>query len=67
VILKIARALDCIAEIAKKFCSQITILTVVPTIMIPIFPMEGLTPLTAAESFLGYQERMREIYVKSLE
>lgn len=35
--------------------------------MISVFPIEGLTPLTAAELFLGYQKCLREICVKSLE
>lgn len=60
------KALNHTIEIAKKFHSQITLLTVVPTIMIPVFPEEGFSPLTAAKSFCGYQDGMKEVYEKAL-
>jgi nucleotide-binding universal stress UspA family protein len=61
-------ALDQGVEIAKKFKADVKVLSVVPRVMMPVFPDEGFgaAPITAAQEFGEYQERMREFYENAL-
>ena len=58
------KALDHAAAIAEKFGSELTLLTVVPRVMIPVFSHEGsgAPPLSVARKMTQYQEGMKAIY-----
>ena len=60
-------ALDHAVSIAVMWKAELTILSVVPQVMMPVFPDGGLgaAPI-AATHMTDYQDRMREIYAKSL-
>jgi len=62
-------ALDHAVSIADKIKSEIHIVSVVPRVMMPVFPDEGFgaAPVTAAQDMSDYQERMKNVYGKSLE
>ena len=61
-------ALDHAVTIANRWKSELTVLSVVPRVMMPVFPDEGFgaAPITAAQDMSDYQEKMRNIYNKSL-
>jgi nucleotide-binding universal stress UspA family protein len=61
-------ALDHAVSIADKWKSELVILSVVPRVMMPVFPDEGFgaAPITAAQDMSEYQEKMKEIYASSL-
>jgi len=62
-------ALDHAVSIADLTKAEVHIMSVVPRVMMPVFPDEGFgaAPVTAAQDMSDYQERMRTIYGKSLE
>lgn len=62
-------ALDHTVNIAEQFGAEIFILSVVPRVMMPVFPDEGFgaAPITAAQDMSEYQSKMRGIYDKSLD
>ena len=63
------RAIDYAADMADSRSSTLIVLTVVPKVTLPIFPDEGFSsaPITAAQDFGEYQDRMRAMYQKSQE
>jgi nucleotide-binding universal stress UspA family protein len=62
-------ALDEGVVLASTLGAKITILSVVPRVMMPVFPDEGFgaAPITAAQDLTDYQDKMKAIYSKSLE
>ena len=62
-------ALDHAVNIADQFGAEIFVLSVVPRVMMPVFPDEGFgaAPITAAQDMSEYQSKMKEIYDKSLD
>lgn len=62
-------ALDHAVNIAEPFGAEVAVLSVVPRVMMPVFPDEGFgaAPITAAQDMSEYQEKMKGIYTKSLE
>ena len=62
-------ALDHAVSIADLTKAEVHIISVVPRVMMPVFPDEGFgaAPVTAAQDMSDYQERMRTIYSKSLD
>ncbi len=62
-------AMDHAVNFADSFSSELVILSVVPRVMMPVFPDEGFgaAPITAAQDMGEYQDKMKEIYNKSLE
>lgn len=62
-------ALDHAVSIADMIKAKIHIVSVVPRVMMPVFPDEGFgaAPVTAAQDMSDYQERMKTVYGKSLE
>ena len=62
-------ALDHAVSIADLTKAEVHIMSVVPRVMMPVFPDEGFgaAPVTAAQDMSDYQERMRTIYGKSLD
>ena len=62
-------ALDHAVSIADLMGAELLIVSVVPKVMLPVFPDEGFgaAPVTAAQDMTDYQERMRDLYGKSLE
>ena len=57
------KALDHAAAIAEKFGSELTLLTVVPREMLPIFPNMGFGPtMITTIDVAQYQERRKDIY-----
>jgi len=63
------RALDYAVEIAGKWNSELTILSVVPRVMLPLFPDEGFgsAPIAAYRNMGRYEEKMRSIYQNVLD
>lgn len=61
-------ALDHAVSIADHLGSELLILTVVPRVMMPVFPDEGFgaTPITAAQDMSEYQDRMKDIYTGAM-
>ena len=61
-------ALDHAVNFAEPFGAELIILSVVPRVMMPVFPDEGFgaAPITAAQNMGEYQDKMKEIYNKSL-
>ena len=61
-------ALDHAVSISDKWKAELIILSVVPRVMMPVFPDEGFgsAPITAAQDMSEYQEKMKEIYAGSL-
>jgi len=61
-------ALDQGISIANLASAEVFIISVVPRVMMPVFPDEGFgaAPVTAAQDMTEYQEKMRDIYAKSL-
>jgi nucleotide-binding universal stress UspA family protein len=61
-------ALDHAVSIADIMKADIYIISVVPRVMMPVFPDEGFgaAPVTAAQDMSDYQDRMMNIYEKSL-
>lgn len=55
-------------HVAEKFGADIIIISVVPRVMMPVFPDEGFgaAPITAAQEFTEYQERMKNFYLEAL-
>lgn len=62
-------ALDHAVSIAESNMAEVHIISVVPRVMMPVFPDEGFgaAPVTAAQDMSDYQDRMKDIYGKSLE
>jgi nucleotide-binding universal stress UspA family protein len=62
-------ALEYAVDVADTRKGTLYILTVVPKVTIPIFPDEGFgaAPITAAQDFGEYQDRMKEMYKKALD
>ena len=62
-------ALDHAVSIADIMKPEVHILSVVPRVMMPVFPDEGIpaAPVTAAQDMSDYQERMKTLYGKSLD
>ncbi|MFC1802554.1 universal stress protein [Thermoproteota archaeon] len=62
-------ALDHAVSIAESNMAEIHIVSVVPRVMMPVFPEEGFgaAPVTIAQDMSDYQDRMRDIYGKSLD
>jgi nucleotide-binding universal stress UspA family protein len=62
-------ALEYAVDIADFRKGTLYILTVVPKVTLPIFPDEGFgaAPITAAQDFGEYQDRMKEMYKKALD
>ncbi len=62
-------ALDHAVNLADSFDAELLILSVVPRVMMPVFPDEGFgaAPITAAQDMGEYQDKMKEIYNKSLD
>ena len=62
-------ALDQAVSIADMMQAEVHIISVVPRVMMPVFPDEGFgaAPVTAAQDMSDYQERMKTVYGKSLE
>ena len=61
------RAIDYAADMANTNGGVLVVLTVVPRVTIPVFPVEGYgtAPLTNAQDFGDYQEKIRAIYQMS--
>ncbi|TRO49568.1 universal stress protein [Candidatus Bathyarchaeota archaeon] len=61
-------AMDIAVSTADKWKAELVILSVVPRVMMPVFPDEGFgaAPITAAQDMSEYQEKMKEIYASSL-
>ncbi|HEX9915287.1 MAG TPA: universal stress protein [Candidatus Bathyarchaeia archaeon] len=61
-------ALDHAVSIANQWKAELRILSVVPRVMMPVFPDEGFgaAPITAAQDMSDYQDKMKNIYAKSL-
>ncbi len=61
-------ALDHAVNFAEPFDAELILLSVVPRVMMPVFPDEGFgaAPITAAQDMGEYQDKMKEIYNKSL-
>jgi nucleotide-binding universal stress UspA family protein len=62
-------ALEYAVDVTDVRKGTLFILTVVPKVTLPIFPDEGFgaAPITAAQDFGEYQDRMKEMYKKSLD
>ena len=62
-------ALDHAVNIAEPFGAEVIVLSVVPRVMMPVFPDEGFgaAPITAAQDMSEYQSKMKGIYNLSLE
>jgi nucleotide-binding universal stress UspA family protein len=62
-------AVDHAVSIADILKSEIYIVSVVPRVMMPVFPDEGFgaAPVTAAQDMSDYQERMLAVYGRSIE
>lgn len=62
-------ALDQGVELASMLGAELVVLSVVPRVMMPIFPDEGFgaAPITAAQDLGAYQDKMREMYENTLE
>ena len=62
-------AIDYAADIANSLGGTLLVLTVVPKVTLPVFPDEGFgsAPLTTAQDFGIYQDKMHEMYQKSQE
>jgi nucleotide-binding universal stress UspA family protein len=62
-------ALDQGVVLAGTLGARITILSVVPRVRIPVFPDDefGSSPIRTGQDFIEYQEKMKDIYGKSLE
>ena len=62
-------ALDHAVNIAEPYGAEIVVLSVVPRVMMPVFPDEGFgaAPITAAQDMSEYQSKMKGIYNMSLE
>ena len=58
------KALDHAAAIAEKLGSELTLLTVVPRVKLPIFSNGGLgaATMTSAKNMIQEQEKMKDIY-----
>jgi len=61
------RAIDYAAEMASSSEGELIVLTVVPKVTLPVFPDEGFgsAPITAAQDFGEYQDRMKSMYEKA--
>ena len=61
------RAIDYAADMADSYKGTLFVLTVVPKVTLPVFPDEGFgsAPITAAQDFGEYQDRMKTMYKKS--
>ena len=61
-------ALDHAVNIAVQWKAELTILSVVPRAMIPVFPDEGFgaPSIAVARDMTDYQEKMKEFYAKIL-
>jgi nucleotide-binding universal stress UspA family protein len=62
-------ALEYAVDVADIRKATLYILAVVPRVTLPIFPDEGFgaAPITAAQDFGEYQDRMKEMYKKALD
>ena len=61
------RAIDYASDMANSCGGTLVVLTVVPRVTIPVFPEEGYgaTPLTNAQDFGDFQEKMLAMYQMS--
>jgi nucleotide-binding universal stress UspA family protein len=55
--------------LARTLGAKITLLSVVPRVRIPWFPEDefGSSPITNSQDLIDYQEKIKDIYGKSLE
>jgi nucleotide-binding universal stress UspA family protein len=61
-------ALDQGISLANLTESEVTILSVVPTVMMPVFSEAGMgAPVSSAQQMADYHEEMKEYYSNSLE
>jgi nucleotide-binding universal stress UspA family protein len=60
-------ALNYAADMANYNGGELIVLTVVPRVTLPIFPDEGFgsAPITAAQDFGEYQDRLKAMYEKA--
>lgn len=60
-------ALNYAADMANSNGGELIVLTVVPRVTLPIFPDEGFgsAPITAAQDFGEYQDRLKAMYEKA--
>jgi len=60
-------AIDYGADLANSNKGSLIILTVVPKVTLPVFPDEGFgsIPISAAQDFGEYQDKMKAMYQKS--
>jgi nucleotide-binding universal stress UspA family protein len=60
-------AIDYAADMADTCGGTLVVLTVVPRVTLPVFPEEGYgtAPLTTAQDFGDYQDKMRAMYQMS--
>jgi nucleotide-binding universal stress UspA family protein len=58
------KALDHAAAIAEKLGSELTLLTVVPRVTLPILPNAGLgaVTMTSAKNMIQEQEKIKDVY-----
>lgn len=61
-------ALDQAVSIANLMQAEVNIISVVPRVMMPVFPDEGFgaAPVAAAQDMGDYQDRMKKVYGQSL-
>ena len=64
---QVKRAIDYAADMANTCGGTLVVLTVVPRVTLPVFPEEGYgsAPLTTAQDFGDYQDKMRAMYQMS--
>jgi nucleotide-binding universal stress UspA family protein len=61
-------ALDQAVQLTSKLKADLVILSVVPNVLMPVFPDEGFAaaPVTAAQDMSDYQDKMKEVFKASL-
>jgi nucleotide-binding universal stress UspA family protein len=60
-------ALDYAADMAFQCKGILIILTVVPRVNVPVYPDEsGGSPVVFGQDWTGYQDRLKDVYQKSL-
>ena len=63
------RAIDYATDMANSCKCELLVLTVVPKVTLPFFPDEGFgsAPITTAQDFGEYQDRVKAMYQQSQE
>ena len=63
------RAINYAADLADSSKGILVVVTVVPRVTLPVFPDEGFgsIPISAAQDFGEYQDKMKAMYQKSQE